>query len=92
MLLLEHADHVTALDSAPEMHTESRRKLGDEQRERYVIADALTWEPDRTYDVVFFANWLSHVPPDAFNRFWEIVSLSLAPQGRVFLVDEAADA
>ncbi len=70
-LLLEHADHVTALDSAPEMHTESRRKLGDEQRVRYVIADALTWEPDRTYDVFFFANWLSHagcVQPLLGNR------------------------
>lgn len=90
--LVEHADSVTALDSAPEMHQESRRKLGGDTRIRYVEADVLTWEPDRSYDVVFFAAWLSHVPPTMFDTFWETVRHALAPGGRVFFTDEIEDA
>ncbi|MDQ4064580.1 MAG: class I SAM-dependent methyltransferase [Actinomycetota bacterium] len=91
-LLVQHADALTALDAAPEMHDQSRVKLGDDPRVRYVVADVFTWEPDRRYDVVFFANWLSHVPRARFDDFWEVVRASLKPGGRVFLVDEAADA
>ncbi|MDQ3964812.1 MAG: class I SAM-dependent methyltransferase [Actinomycetota bacterium] len=91
-LLLRHASSVTALDAALEMHQESRRKLGDEPRVRYIEADVLSWEPDRSYDVVFFANWLSHVPPALFDPFWGIVERALFPHGRVFLVDEGKDA
>ena len=91
-LLLEHASTVTALDAAPEMHQESRRKLGDDARLRYLEADVLSWEPDRSYDVVFFANWLSHVPPAHFDRFWATVHTATAPEGRVFFVDEIKDA
>ena len=29
----------------------------------YVQADLFDWQPSRTYDVVFFGFWLSHVPP-----------------------------
>jgi SAM-dependent methyltransferase len=92
-LLLEHATSVTALDAAPEMHQESRRKLGDDPRLRYIEGDVLSsWAPDRSYDVVFFANWLSHVPPARFDHFWQTVSDALEPDGRVFLVDEGEDA
>ena len=91
-LLLQHASSVTALDSAPEMHRESRRKLGDEPRVRYVQTDVFSWEPARTYDVVFFANWLSHVPPGLFDHFWTNVRRAVHPNGRVFIVDERQDA
>jgi SAM-dependent methyltransferase len=92
-LLLAHASSVTALDAAPEMHQQSRRKLGGDPRVRYIEDDVLSlWEPDKSYDVVFFANWLSHVPPAKFDRFWETVSNALEPSGRVFLVDEGEGA
>jgi SAM-dependent methyltransferase len=91
-LLLEHASTVTALDAAPEMHQESCRKLGDDPRVRYIEADVLSWEPDRTYDVVFFANWLSHVPPARFDHFWATVLAATAPEARVFFIDEIGDA
>lgn len=91
-LLLEHADAVTALDAAPEMHEASRTKLGLDDRLRYIEADVLSWEPDDRYDVVFFANWLSHVPPNCFDCFWYVVRASLAPGGRVGFVDESWDA
>jgi len=89
--LLEHASKLTALDSSPEMHEQSRKKIRDE-RVRYIERDVFSWEPDDTYDVVFFANWLSHVPPSAFEQFWAIVERALAPEGRVFFVDEVGDA
>lgn len=91
-LLLQHSDDVTALDSSPEMHKESRRKLGGESTVRYIAADVFGWEPDRSYDVVFFAGWISHVPPALFDVFWESVRRALAPGGRVFFVDEIKDA
>lgn len=91
-LLLDHADAVTALDAAPEMHEASRAKLGLDDRVTYVEADVLSWEPDDRYDVVFFANWLSHVPPNSFDNFWGLVATSLAPGGRVAFVDEIKDA
>lgn len=74
------------------MHRESRRKLGDDPRVRYLEADVLSWEPDRLYDVVFFANWLSHVPPELFDRFWANVRKAAWPDGRVFVVDESKEA
>jgi demethylmenaquinone methyltransferase/2-methoxy-6-polyprenyl-1,4-benzoquinol methylase len=91
-LLLSHASAVTALDSSPEMHELSRRRLGNDPRMRYIEADVFSWEPDGDYDLVFFANWLSHVPPSRFEPFWGTVREALAPEGRVFLVDEIQDA
>jgi SAM-dependent methyltransferase len=90
--LLAHAFSVTAVDSPPEMHEVSRRQLGDDTRVRYVEADVFSWEPDARYDVVFLANWLSHVPPARFDGFWGTVREALAPDGRVFLTDEIEDA
>jgi SAM-dependent methyltransferase len=90
--LLGYASSVTALDSSPEMHELSRGKIGENPRIRYVCADVFSWEPDERYDVVFFASWLSHVPPEMFHRFWETVRSALAPEGRVFFVDEMVGA
>jgi ubiquinone/menaquinone biosynthesis C-methylase UbiE len=71
--LLQHAATVTALDSSPEMHDLSREKLGKGARVRYIEADVFSWQPDAQYDVVFLSNWLSHVPPASFERFWALV-------------------
>lgn len=90
--LLRHASTITALDSSPEMHERARMKTGGDRRVRPVRADVFSWKPDGPYDVVFFANWLSHIPPAYFDRFWGTVRRALAPRGRVFFVDEAEDA
>jgi 2-polyprenyl-3-methyl-5-hydroxy-6-metoxy-1,4-benzoquinol methylase len=90
--LLRHASSVTALDSSPEMDELSRRKTGGDPRVRYLHADVFSWQPDGRYDVVFFANWLSHIPPGRFHRFWEVLGAALAPTGRVFFADELEDA
>ena len=90
--LLRHASVVTVVDSSQKMHELSRKKTGGDPRVRYVHTDVFTWQPDRVYDVVFFANWLSHVPPGRFVRFWRTVGAALASSGRAFVVDELADA
>src|SRR5262249_27741077 len=90
--LLRHAESITALDAATEMHDLSRAKIGADHRVRRLTADVFSWDPDGPYDVVFFANWLSHVPPGKFRQFWETVRAALAPTGRVFVTDEIEDA
>jgi demethylmenaquinone methyltransferase/2-methoxy-6-polyprenyl-1,4-benzoquinol methylase len=57
----------------------------------YVVADLFDWRPERSYDVVFFSFWLSHVPRLRFGPFWSFVRSCLAPSGRVFLIDKRTD-
>ncbi|MDQ2941561.1 MAG: class I SAM-dependent methyltransferase [Chloroflexota bacterium] len=88
-LLARQAVELTAIDSSPEMLRLNAAKVGD-PRVRYVTADLFAYQPDSAYDNVFFGFWLSHVPPGRFAAFWELVRGCLAPDGRVFFVDEAA--
>ena len=87
--LLRHADAVTAVDFSPEMLELARRRVGNDPRVRFVVADLFTWRPDRRYDVVFFGFWISHVPMERFDAFWEFVEECLAPGGRVFFADDS---
>ncbi len=89
--LLRTADSVTAVDASPEMLARAAARTADRAaagRVRFVRADLFTWRPERRYDVVFFGFWLSHVPPDRFERFWAMVGDCLEPAGRVFFVDD----
>jgi len=86
--LLRHAESVTAVDASPEMLAIASRRVGHDQRVRFVNADLFSWRPDRRYDVVFFGFWLSHVPLDRFEAFWSLVADCLEPAGRVFFVDD----
>ena len=86
--LVAHADRVTAVDGSPEMLELCRARVGEGQVE-YVQADLFEWEPERTYDVCFFGFWLSHVPDERFDAFWEKVRRGLRPNGRVFFVDSS---
>jgi SAM-dependent methyltransferase len=83
------ARSVTALDASPEMLKILRRRVRATSV-RSIQADVFKWTPDRTYDLVFFSFWLSHVPPDRFDEFWRIVRASLNARGRVFFLDEMA--
>jgi SAM-dependent methyltransferase len=85
--LAKPARSVTALDASPEMLKILRRRVRGTGL-RAVQADVFGWTPDRTYDLVFFSFWLSHVPPDRFEQFWELVRGCLTPAGRVFFIDE----
>jgi demethylmenaquinone methyltransferase/2-methoxy-6-polyprenyl-1,4-benzoquinol methylase len=85
--LARHARSVTAIDASPQMLARNRLEVGA-PNVRYVEADLFAWEPDTPYDVVFFGFFLSHVPPAAFESFWEVVRASLRAGGRVAFVDE----
>jgi SAM-dependent methyltransferase len=87
--LVRWAANMTALDSSPEMIGLARARLGDRAPE-LVCADVFAWEPKRRYDCVFFGFWLSHVPPDRFAAFWELLEAWLVPDGRALFVDEGA--
>jgi SAM-dependent methyltransferase len=86
--LVVHADRVTAVDNSPEMLELARARVG-EGRVRYVQADLFAWEPDMGYDTCFFGFWLSHVPEQHFEAFWEKLGRALGPDGRVFFVDSS---
>jgi demethylmenaquinone methyltransferase/2-methoxy-6-polyprenyl-1,4-benzoquinol methylase len=86
--LLAHADAVTAVDASPEMLTLARQRV-PAGAVRFIEADLFRWRPDRRYDVVFFAFWLSHVPLERFEDFWGLVDRALKPEGRVAFVDDA---
>jgi demethylmenaquinone methyltransferase/2-methoxy-6-polyprenyl-1,4-benzoquinol methylase len=85
--LVRHASQVTAVDASPEMLTLASARVQGE-RARFVEADLFSWTPEQHYDVVFFSAWLSHVPPQRFDRFWALVDACLTDSGRVFLIDE----
>ena len=88
--LARHADSITAVDASPEVLDINRSRLGEARPGipvDYVQADLFDWRPEARYDAVFFGFWLSHVPPERFVPFWELVRSALAPGGRVFFVD-----
>jgi ubiquinone/menaquinone biosynthesis C-methylase UbiE len=84
--LASHAAGVTAIDGSPEMLQLCRARVND-LRVRYIQADLFAWEPDSTYDVCFFGFWLSHVPEERFEAFWEKVRRAVGSKGRVFFID-----
>ena len=81
------AQSVTAVDASPEVLAINRRKVGN-PRVRYVEANLFDWRPVEQYDTVFFAFWLSHVPPEHFEAFWALVAECLAPRGQVFFIED----
>lgn len=80
---------VTAIDAAPEMLRIARRRVTD-AHVNFQCADLFTWEPDGQYDRVFFAFWLSHVPPDLLGPFLAKVGRAIRIGGQVVVVDQHA--
>ena len=79
-------NRVVAVDASPEVLAINRDRVRSGKVE-YVEADLFEWKPAGTFDAVFFAFWLSHVPPGRFDGFWSTVRTALKPGGRVFFVD-----
>jgi ubiquinone/menaquinone biosynthesis C-methylase UbiE len=88
--LAESADHLTVVDSSPEMLEINRQRAARNDVD-YIVANLFTWVPEMTYDVVFFSFWLSHVPRQRCQAFWSMVRSCLSPGGRVFLIDNHSD-
>lgn len=88
--LAELGAQVTAVDASPEVLRINQQRVAS-ARVRYVQADLFDWTPGEVFDFVFFGFWLSHVPPDRFEAFWEMVQAALGPGGSLFFVDNAND-
>ncbi len=79
---------LTAVDAAPEMLSAARDRTSDTGT-RFIEADIFGWVPDRQYDTIFFAFWLSHVPPELLPQFWQTLRLAPKPGGHVVLLDDS---
>jgi len=79
--LLQVGEELDAFDAAPEVIEINRQKLNASQV-TYPQIDLFSWEPDREYDLVFFAFWLSHVPPTLVDEFLEKVYRSVRFGGK----------
>lgn len=86
-MLAARARSVTAVDAAAEVLALARARTAS-PRVRFLQADVFGWQPPRRYDTVFFAFWLSHVPPARLPAFWNTVAAALAPRGRAVFVDD----
>lgn len=86
--LAARAARVTAIDASAEMTEQCKRRLGPlADRVDLILADLFDWTPDRTYDVVVFCFWISHVPDDMLDRFLAKVAQALRPGGSLFFLD-----
>lgn len=87
--LARRADHVHAIDVAPEMVERAKARVAGVGSATFEVADLYRWQPPAAYDVVFFSFLLTHVPPTLVPRFWQVVSSSLRDGGAVAFVDAA---
>jgi len=87
-VLLQIGRHITALDAAPEMLALAQQKLGNAPVS-YQEADLFQWEPGQPYDLVLFANWLSHVPPKDLDAFLNKVSRAVRKGGYLTIFDQS---
>ncbi|MEU1666018.1 class I SAM-dependent methyltransferase [Streptomyces sparsogenes] len=90
--LAARARSVTAVDVAGEVLALARARTasptGASPTVEFVQADLFEWQPPRRYDTVFFAFWLSHVPPRRLPGFWNMVAAALAPGGKAIFIDD----
>jgi 2-polyprenyl-3-methyl-5-hydroxy-6-metoxy-1,4-benzoquinol methylase len=77
---------LTAIDASPEVIEINRGKIGQSSI-TYLQCDIFEWQPERQYDLVFFAFWLSHVPPGQLAAFLKTVYSAVRPGGHVFIID-----
>jgi ubiquinone/menaquinone biosynthesis C-methylase UbiE len=78
---------LTAIDASPEMLSLARQKMGN-AFVQFQRADLFQWQPRQLYDLVFFANWLSHVPPPRLEAFLGTVTRAVRPGGSLVMVDQ----
>jgi 2-polyprenyl-3-methyl-5-hydroxy-6-metoxy-1,4-benzoquinol methylase len=87
--LLPLGRELTAIDASPEMLSLARQKVGNAVVQ-FQQADLFQWQPRQQYDMVFFANWLSHVPPQRLDAFLGTVACAVRPGGSLAMVDQYA--
>jgi demethylmenaquinone methyltransferase/2-methoxy-6-polyprenyl-1,4-benzoquinol methylase len=88
--LAGQAETLTAIDVSPEVVEIARDRVRS-ANVNFEIADVFSWDPGARFDVIFFSAWLSHVPTDRFEQFWQSLRGLLAEDGRVLFIDEHVD-
>lgn len=85
-----YVERLTVVDAAPETLEINREKTSALSTSiEYVVADVFEWKPSEQYDAVVFSFWLSHVPRDKWDGFWELVRAALVPGGVAWFCDSA---
>ncbi|MFI7407653.1 class I SAM-dependent methyltransferase [Streptomyces sp. NPDC049627] len=85
--LAARSGSVTAVDASAEMLAIARARTPF-RNVRFLQADLFEWRPSRRFDTVFFAFWLSHVPPTRWSDFWNTVAAMLTPGGKAIFIDD----
>jgi demethylmenaquinone methyltransferase/2-methoxy-6-polyprenyl-1,4-benzoquinol methylase len=87
--LVPFATRLTAIDASSEVIDLNQQRVRSASIDYidYIVADLFNWTPTQQFDFIFFGFWLSHVPTEQFEPFWEMVRQALKPNGRVFFVD-----
>lgn len=88
-VLASISEQVTAVDASPEMLEIVRGKMGDRDV-AYKQADLFNWQPEHSYDLVFFAFFLSHVPPERLDSFLAAAASAVNSGGSVIIIDQYA--
>lgn len=84
--LVAIAQKIVAIDASQKTIAINREKINSTKVE-YQQLNLFSWQPTTQYDLVFFAFWLSHVPPDKIDEFLGKVYESIKLRGRVFIID-----
>jgi SAM-dependent methyltransferase len=79
--------HVVAVDGAAETLEINRQRTRAYPNVELVEADLFAFEPEGSFDAIFFGFWLSHVPTPLFDTFWSKVREWLAPGGTALFID-----
>lgn len=84
--LVKSGKKITAVDASAEMNAINKAKVQSDKVD-YIQADLFEWQSEQQFDMIFFAFWLSHVPPEKLSNFLKGVSAMLKPGGILFIVD-----
>ena len=85
-LLILFSTKLTAVDSSKEMIALNKERVKNYQVQ-YHCENIFNFKPEEKFDFILFSFWLSHVPPERFNSFWDSIRSYLNPLGRVFFID-----
>ncbi|MEM7555975.1 MAG: class I SAM-dependent methyltransferase [Cyanobacteria bacterium P01_A01_bin.84] len=95
--LINMGKSVTAVDASEEVIQINKNKLNSLTKIsstntslkniEYQQLDLFSWEPEKQYELVLFAFWLSHIPPNLLDEFFDKVYRSVLPQGQIFIID-----
>ncbi|MEM7726920.1 MAG: class I SAM-dependent methyltransferase [Cyanobacteria bacterium P01_A01_bin.45] len=85
--LLKIGKFITAIDASEEVIKINRNKLNHPVNVEYQQRDLFSWKPQKKYELVFFSYWLSHIPPDLLDEFFDKISSSVLSGGQIFIID-----